>query len=241
MLPRPHLLLLPALLAVVALTGCDLSGRVEAEIEAALPDVLGPAARYDATVEGLRLGDGAAEAVTVVGERVARQDAPVVDRLDVVLRGVAFDRSTRRLTRVDDARATARLLPADLGAYLGAQRGISDVELTLAAPDRATVRFRGEIEGVRIPVGAEVQGRVRAVDGSVRLDVETVRAAGIGLGGTVARRVSDRINPVVDLTDEDLALRVTGVRVERGALVVEATGDLTGARLPRAERALWEP
>ncbi|PAP75315.1 LmeA family phospholipid-binding protein [Rubrivirga marina] len=220
-------------LATLSLTGCDVSGRVEAEIEAALPAALGPAARYDAEVEGLALRDASAETVRVVGERVAREDAPVIDRLDVELRGVTFDRSERRLTRVDGARATARLLPADLAAYLGTQRGIADADVVLAAPDRASIRVRGEFEGLRIPVGAEVRGRLAASDGRVRLDVESVRAAGIGLGGTIARRVDQQINPVVDLTDEDLELRVTDVRVEGGALVVEATGDLTGLSLRR--------
>ena len=73
----------------------------------------------DATVEGLRLGDGTAEAVQVVGRRVAREDAPVVDRLDIDLRGVAFDRSTRRLTRVESARGTARLL-----SWKGTRKGL---------------------------------------------------------------------------------------------------------------------
>lgn len=224
---------LPFLLAVLALSACDLSGRVESEIEAALPAALGPAERYDAEVGGLDIGDASAETVRVVGTRVAREDAPVVDRLDVVLRGVTFDRSERRLTEVESARATARLLGPDLAAYLVRQRGVADAEVTLAAPDQATIRLQGEIEGLRIPVGAEIRGRLAVADGRVRLDVASVRAAGIGLGGTIARRVGEQINPVVDLMDEDVALRVTDVRVEGGALVVEATGDVSGLSLRR--------
>lgn len=218
------------LLATVA-SGCDVSGRVEAEIESALPEALGPAARYDATVEGLDLGDGTAETITIVGERVAREGAPVLDRLDVVLRGVAVDRSTRALTRADDARATARLLPTDLAAFIERQDGVAEATVTLRAPDEATVRIEGSFEGIRIPVGAEVQGRLTTDDGRVRLDVATVRAGGLPLGGRVADALGRRINPVVDLTNEDLALRVTDVRVEDGALVLEATGDLVGASL----------
>ena len=225
--------LLPLAAMAVLLAGCDVSGRVESEIEAALPEAIGPADRYEAQVEGLSLGDGTAETITLLGERVAREDAPVVDRLEATLRGVAFDRSTKRLTRVDDARATARLLPADLALFLETQRGVADAEVTVSAPDRASVRFEGEVEGVRIPVGAEVRGRLRAEGGRVRLDVESVRAAGFGLGGAVAREVGERINPVVDLTDEELALEVTDVRVEDGAVVLEATGDLTGLRVGR--------
>lgn len=221
------------LLLALAATGCDVSGRVEAEIEAALPAALGPADRYDATVDGLRLTSQTADRVTITGDRVAREGAPVVDRLDVTLWGVGVDQRTRELTRVDSARATARLLPADLGAYLGTQRGVSRASVALAAPDRATIRVEGAIEGFRLPIGAEVRGRLVASGGVVRLDVESVRAAGIGLGGGIARAVGDRINPVADLRDEDLALTVTGVRVGRGAVVVEATGDLAGRRVGR--------
>ena len=224
---------LPLAALAVCLVGCDVSGRVEAEIEAALPAALGPADAYDATVEGLRLRASEAERVSVTGRRVAREDAPVLDRLDVVLWGVAFDRASRRLTRVDSGRARARLLPDDLAAYLVRQRGVARAEVALEAPDRATVRVQGEVDGLRIPVGAEVSGRLRADGGRVRLDVARVAAAGIGLGAALAERVGERINPVVDLTDEDLALEVTAVRVEGGALVLEATGDPSGLSLRR--------
>ena len=89
----------------------------------------------------------------------------------------------------------------------------------------------------RLAVHHQERGQVRqavARGGVVDLEVESVRAAGIGLGGTLARAVSQQINPVVDLTDEDLPLRVTSVRVAEGALVMEATGDPTGMELRRA-------
>ena len=177
---------LPLLLAVLVASGCSVSGRVESEIEAALPEALGPAESYDATVEGVRLGDGTAERISIVGARVAREDAPVVDRLDIELRGVRYDRTTKQIRDADSARATARILAADLSDYLDRQRGVGDARVTLQAPDRATVRVEGEIRGVRLPVAAEVSGRLAAREGTVRLDVETVRAGGIGLGGALA-------------------------------------------------------
>ena len=220
------------LLAVVA-GGCSVSGRVESEIEGALPAALGPADSYDATVGGVDLGAGTADRISIVGERVAREDAPVVDRLTVELRGVRYDRKTKRIDGAQSARATARVLPLDLADYLARQRGVGDARITLAAPDRATVRVQGEVQGVRLPVAAEVTGRLEAQGGTVRLVVDDVRAAGIGLGGGIARRLEERINPVIDLTDEALALRVTGVRVEGGELVLEAEGDVAGLRLRR--------
>ena len=225
--------LLPlVLLAALVAGGCSVSGRVESEIEAALPAALGPADRYQATVEGVRLGEGTAERIDIVGERVAREDAPVIERLDVELRGVRYDRKSKRITDAESARATARVRAQDLGDYLARQRGVGDARVTLQAPDRAVVRVRGEVGGVRLPA-AEVRGRLVADGGTVRLDVENVRAGPLDLGAAVARELGERVNPVVDLTDESLALRVTGVRVEGDALVLETTGDVRGLRLRR--------
>ena len=218
-------------LLAVAAGGCSVSGTVEAEIEAALPAALGPADSYDAVVEGVRVGDGTARRVTVVGLRVAREDAPVIDRLDVELREVAFDRRARRITDVGSARATVRLLAPDVSGYLAGQRGVGAADVTFQEPDRATVRVRGEVGDVTVPATATLEGQLVAQDGRVRLDVESVRALGVGLGDRVSRLVAAEVNPVVDLTDEDVALRVTSVRVEGGELVLEATGDLRGVRL----------
>ena len=219
-------------LAVVA-SGCSVDGRVESEIEAALPAALGPADDYSVAVDGVSLGAGTADRVQIEGRRVAREDAPVIERLSVDLRGVRYDRKSKRLEGAESARATIRVLPADLARYLDQRRGLERTEVALEPPSSLTLRAQGEIGDVRLPVAAEVRGRLAAREGTVHLDVERVGAAGIGLGGGLARRLSAEINPVLDLTDERLALRVTAVRVTRDTLVLDATGDLAGLRLPR--------
>ena len=224
-----RLLLLTACVAA----GCGVDGRVEAEIEAALPTALGPADSYEATVSGVSLRAGTLETVQVLGRRVAREDAPVIDRLDATLRDVAFDRGSRELTRVGSTAATARLLPRDLADYLSGQRGVGSAEVSLSAPDRVNVRVRGQIGEVTVPATATVEGRLTAQGGQVLLDVERVSALGISLGARVARTVEAEVNPVADFTDEDLELRVESVSVDGSALVVEMTGDLSGLRLRR--------
>ncbi len=217
----------------IAASGCSVDGRVEQEIEAALPAALGPADDYTVTVDGVSLGSGTADRVQIEGRRVARQDAPVIERLSIDLRGVRYDRGSKRLTGAESAQATIRVLPADLAPYLDRQRGLERTEVTLQPPSGLTLRTQGEIGDVRLPVAAEVRGQLAARDGTVHLDVERVGAAGISLGGGLARQLSERINPVLDLSDERLALRVTGVRVTRDTLVLDASGDLTGLSLPR--------
>ena len=228
---RP-LSVLAAVALAAAASGCSVDGRVESEIEAALPAAIGPADGYDVEVDGVSLSAGTAERVRIEGRRVARDDAPVIERLSVDLRGVRYDRASKRLEGAESARATVRVLPRDLAPYLDQRRGLERTEVTLTPPAGLTLRTQGEIGDVRLPVAAEVRGRLAARGGTVHLDVERVGAAGISLGGGLARRLSDRVNPVLDLTDERLALRVTAVRVTRDTLVLDATGDLTGLRLP---------
>ncbi|HLT46069.1 MAG TPA: DUF2993 domain-containing protein [Rubricoccaceae bacterium] len=219
------------LLALAFASGCNpVESLVEREIERELPGVIGPADGYEVDVAGLRTSTGEAERVTVLGRRVRPAGAPVLDRLDLELLGVRYDRDARRLDRVEHARATARVLPADLAPFLDTHRNVRDPAITLRPPDGATLRFRPEAGGFAVPEGVAVEmtGRLVAEAGRVRFDVSEVRAAGIDLGATVARRLSEAIDPIVDLTDTRARLQVTAVRVEAGAVVAEATGDLSG-------------
>ena len=227
------MLRLAAVLLAVLLAGCDVSGRVEREVEAALVKAVGPAESYRVEVEGLNARAGEADRVVAVGRRVRPEEGPVLDRLDLVLRGVRYDRGERRLERVEEARGTVRLVPADLAAFLETREGVREASVRLEAPDRATIRVRPDLGGVSLPAGvaAEVSGRLAGAGGEVRFEVEDVRAVGLDLGGAVARRLSDAINPLADLGSTRPALTVTSVRVENGALVVEATGDLEGLRV----------
>lgn len=216
----------------VAASGCDLTGRVEAEIASGLPRAIGPADRYDVEVEGLRATAGEAERVGIVGERVRRDGVPVIDRLDLELTGVRYDRGDRVLERVDQTAATVRVLPDDLAAYLDTRRGVREASVRVEAPDRVVLRLRPEAGGILSDgVVAEVAGRLGVDGGRVVLDVESVRAGGIGLGRLGARAIDGAVNPVLDLTEAEPALAVEAVRVEAGAVVVEATADLDGLKL----------
>ena len=223
---------LALLLLAVAASGCDVTGRAEAEIARGLPRAIGPADHYDVEVVGLSARAGKADRIRIVGERVEREGAPVLDRLDLELTGVRYDRGDRVLERVDRAEATARVRPDDLAAFLDTRRGVREATVRVEAPDRFVMRLRPEAGGL-VPDGvvAEVSGRLGAEDGRVVLDVEGVRAGGIGLGRLGARALDALVNPVLDLTDAEPALAVEEVRVEAGAIVIEATANLDGLAL----------
>ncbi len=228
--------LLPLLFLFTLWTGCIPStGQVEHGLERELQKLIGPADRYDVQIEGLRARSGEAERVVAVGEGVRPEDAPVVDRFELDLHGVTYDRGEKRLERVDSARATARITALDLEAFLETKENVRDASITLREPDEATIRVRPELGGFALPRGlvAAVTGRLEAEDGRVHFVISDIEAAGLDLGSAATRRLSDLINPLIDLSDMEVRLQVTSVRVENGAVLLDATGDLSGLRLRR--------
>ena len=223
----------PVVLLLATLAGCSPStGMVERGIENELPRVFGPADQYDVHIQGLKAGQGYADRVTATGWRVQPEGAPVIDRLDVELHGVTYDRDRKRLSHLDSARAVAWIQARDLSAFLERQDGIRSAEVTLEEPDSAVVRLRPDLGGLPLPRGAaaEVHGRIEGRGPRLRFDVSRVDAAGFGIGGSVADRVSDLINPLVDLSDLPVALNVTDVRVEGSRVRIEATADASSVR-----------
>lgn len=226
----PLWFLLPSLL----FAGCVPSaGQIERGLEDELPELLGPADRYDVEIEGLRARSGEASRVTAVGERVQLREAPVVDRLDVELLGVKYDRGEDRLERVERASATARITPLDLADFLEAHRNVREAAVAFDAPNRATIRLRPEVGGIALPRGVtvEVTGRLEPAGRRLHFEVTDVEAAGVNLGQAAASGLADLVNPLVDLSDSPAELRVTDVRVEDGLLRLDATGNPTGLRL----------
>lgn len=205
------------------LAGCSPTRLVEARIAEALPRAVGPADAWDVTVQGL--GARGADRVVAVGTNVRPAGGPVVERVDLVLTDVRSD--GRRLTGVGTARATATLATAALTDAVAAEGALASPVVVLREPDGFAVRGRPAYDGFTLPVAeVAVEGRlVAGADGTVRLDVERVRAGGLPLPGAVEREIEARVNPVADLRQTRARLRVTAVRVEGTRLVVEADAD----------------
>lgn len=227
--------ILPALLLALFVSACGPSSEsIEQRIAAELPRQIGPADRYSVQVDGLQLSRRTLGEVTVVGEGVRpERGGPRLDRMTLRLEGVRVDGRGREVERVERAEGTARILPADLAAFLEQSDGVRQAQVQLTAPDGATVRLRPEIEGLVLPAGirAEVSGRFVAEGGAVRFEVESVRALGASLGARAVERVSNAVNPIVDLAGTPADVSVERVFVEDGVLVVEASGRPRGLRL----------
>ncbi|NLB95538.1 MAG: LmeA family phospholipid-binding protein [Armatimonadetes bacterium] len=214
------------LASVVVATGCTPGERqVEQAIQRELPRLVGPAASYHVDIQGLQ-GARSAERVTATGRRVRPEGSPVLDHVAVELNGVTYDTERGQLERVENAEVIARVQAADLATFLEAQRTLRDVTVDLEPPARVRVRARPEIPGLEIPPGVliDAEGRLVGEGARVRYDIDRVHAAGATLPGGVVVRLSNAINPVVDLSRIPVILRVVELRVEGESMVIRATG-----------------
>ena len=224
----------PVVVACAALlAGCQASDdRVEARIERELPDLLGPADRYEVDVEGVDSDAGRADRVDVVGYRIRPRHGPVIDLVTIELRDVHYDRRGRRLERAERTRATAWVNTADLGDFIEQQDGIHDATVTVRAPDSVFLRLRPELGGLPVLPGAnlEVSGTLEGRGPYLEYDVSDVHTVGLNLGDWGSRRLTRLINPLVDLSDLPLRLDVTAVHVDGRTIRLDAEGDATPLR-----------
>ena len=139
-----------ALAAPLAMTACStyLDARAEAALREALLRVVGPAESYDVRVSGANLDGSRFERVRFVGRRIARADAPVLDRLELDLHGVVVDRAAKSLTAVAATRVELQLKGADLAVFL--RRWLTEPQVTLVPPDRVAVVGTPRIGGIAL-------------------------------------------------------------------------------------------
>lgn len=226
-------LIVAVLSAAALLAGCHATDdRVESRLKSELPRLLGPATRYEVDVQGVDANAARADQVTVVGYGVRPRHGPAIDRLELDLRDVRYDRRGKRLERVETARATAWVSAADLADFLETQDGIRSASVELSDPDSAYVRLRPDLGGLPVPPGAnlEVAGTIAGRGPYVEYDVSEVSALGERVGGSIARRISRLINPIVDLSGLPIRLDVNRVRVEGRTIRLDADAEATAMR-----------
>lgn len=211
------------------LAGCGkvAEQQVEQSMRRDLQRIIGPAQDYSVDIQGLNVSSGTASGATVIGQRVRLPDAPVLDRMEVRMNDVRYDIRRKELQRVASASAVARLRPADLAAFLDTHRNMEDAAVSLSAPNEVTLRLRPEMSGLSIPSSLKlsVTGRLVGDGPRVRFELIRVGAGGFSVGGAVADLLTDRINPIVDLSGMPIGVTINDIRAEDGALTVRATGD----------------
>ena len=207
--------------------GCTPTNLVEQGIERELPKYVGPAESYDVDIEGLSVSAGTAESVVAVGERVKPEGAPVIDRLELDLRGVVYNKSAEKLTQVDGALLTAVIKTPDLADFLESYRNVDEAEVVLRSPNEATLRIRPQIGNYSVPPGitVDVTGELVGEDTQLRCDVSEVSAAGIDVSAIASSRLSDAVNPLADLKNLPVRVEITSVVVAGETIGLEVVGD----------------
>lgn len=217
---------LPCLLLAACTTVLD--ARAEAALRDALVRVVGPAESYDVEVQGASLDGSRFEHVRFVGRRIARANAPLLDRLELDLRGVVVDRAAKSLTAVASSRAELRVRGDDLAAYLRRSEWIADPLVRLEAPDRIVVTGSPRLAGVALGDSAEFAGRLSAAGAQLRLAVDRLRIGGASAPPLLRAVVERAINPLFDLAGSALPAQIDAVVVAGGAIRIDASG----SRLP---------
>jgi len=210
------------------LTACStyLDARAEAAVRDALARVVGPADSYDVRVSGASVDGSRFERVRFVGRRIARTDAPVVDRLELDLQGVVVDRAAKSLTAVGASRVELQLKGTDLAAFLS--RWLAEPRITLAPPDRVTLVGMPRIGNFAVGGVAELQGRLVGAGTQLFLTIDRVRL-GRNEAPPLARAVVERaINPIFDVAEAPLPARFDVVEVGDDMIRIAASG----SRLP---------
>ena len=226
-----NLAVVGAVVAVlVAACASVLDERAASALREALTRAVGPAASYDVQVSGASLDASRFERVAVVGSRVARARAPVIDRIELELHGVVVDRREKRLVALADSRGELRVRAADLTAFLDRSGWIDDARVTLAAPDRIRVSGRPRIAGIALPAGdaIEIEGRLFAAGTQLRLALDRLRIGNTSAPPLVRGLVEGAFNPLFDAAGHPLPAQVDAVAVDAEALRIAASG----SRLP---------
>ncbi|WP_346289571.1 DUF2993 domain-containing protein [Sphaerothrix gracilis] len=220
--------------AVALFTGCIPNGLVERGIERELPQYIGPADSYDVDIDGLKVRSGEAQRILTVGERVRPEGAPVIERLELELRNVKYNRGEERLESIESAQATARILPTDLAAFLETDGNIRAAAIALQPPNQATLNIQPEIGSLPIPAGIAVTlvGELVGEGSLISFNVSEVSAAGINLGREAARRISQSVNPLADLSSLPITLLIQDIRVENEAITLDVIADPASLQLP---------
>lgn len=212
-----------------------LENVVERLLNAELPRMLGPAARYSAKVQGAWPDGSLFKQIDVTGERLARPGNPVVDRLQASLREVEVDVGRQRVDSIGAAQAEVRLRAGDVAAFLQKQGWVDGPAVGFTGRNGIVVTGRPMMAGYMAPAlgTAEFRGRLLPQGSQLRLTVDSVRIAGFEATELTRAVLEETINPLFDASayaaptqidsaevqaDNTMLIRASGSRLKPAAL-----------------------
>ena len=224
-------MLTSALLTMVALlAGCGerlVADKIESRVERRLPDIIGPADSYEVSVSGRtpKMLSGRLSELVIHGRNVQLQPDLNVDDLVVEMRDVEFDTGKNELTGVGETAFSAVISGKCLTRFIvKRQPDLKELKIELR-PGKATVRVRpsllGLSAGVAITGGLEV-----APSNKISFIPDKMSVAGLPIPERALNFVSERINPVMDMSLASFPAQITRIAVMAGRIRVEGTADL---------------
>lgn len=216
------------LVALSLLSSCAsyVESRAGSVLLDAMPRVIGPADRYEATVRGANASASHFDAVHAVGVRVQRPGVPVIDRFVVDLKDVELDRPNKQITAIGAAQAAVRITAADLSTYLVTQRWIEQPVVSLMPPDIVAVSGVLRVPGLPIVAATQAtfRGRLVASGPKLRVAIDALSAGGRSAPPLALVLIETAINPLLDLAAYAVASTIDRVRVESDAIDLVASG-----------------
>ena len=219
-------LLLPITLMLLVSCASNTDRRAETALLRALPQLVGPADNYTATVQGASSDGTRFEQVQATGVRVRRPNMPVFERIELRLSGVVVDAAAKRVTSVGDARLSLRLNIDDVAAYLGSSEWIDRPAVRVSAPDRVFISGQLKIAGIalRSTSAADLDGRLQTRDTQLRLTVDALSWRGQTAPALVRALVEQAINPILNVAQYAVPTRIDSAVVEGDAIIITASG-----------------
>lgn len=224
---RPVTVLLFAALCLISGCGRAVERKAEDAVNAILPEYVGPAEKYQTRVRGgtTAIVRGRLRSVHVEGTQVRLMPQLTADTLVLDLDDVEVDTKARTLRSVGAIAFVAELGETNLRRYVDAQNfDIRDLRVSLA---NGAVRVTARPVLLGIPtVPFTVSGRlvVRGADGFA-LDFQPSRAnvSVVPVPGILLDYLSEKLNPLLDLSTLRLPIHVREAQIERNRLVLRGT------------------
>lgn len=165
--------------------------------------------------------------ISIRGTDVRLKNGVVVNRLDVMLKGVHF-KIDQSISDVDNTTFTALLSQDHLRNYLRASRSdMSEADVTLS-DGKLMLTAKPRVMGIKTPV--KVECTMEIVDNAqLKIVVNKLSARGVKVPGFVRGRIQRDANPVLDTREMGIGAKLTKVTIAKGNIALCGTADVKQA------------
>jgi hypothetical protein len=220
-----------ALLGLWALlVGCgrEINRAAEQKIADSLPDLIGPARKYQVHITNPadRTLRGKVSRVVIDGTDVELSNGLLLDAFHAELKDVDFDTKRKKVNSIKEIRFQATLGEASIDEFLAGEtppgETIRKVRVTFGEGNRVSIAAERVTVGVGVPFTAT--GPLRILS-PTRLELDPTRlvVVGVPIEGVPLRFLKERFEGSLDLGSLPVAPSLTEVRTTPGKLILSGT------------------